>query len=167
MVIALEKSQASDKLYCITKMMSSQVSLSPELATTDTAKVTCSWSDHISSTCASTPTLGYIIDSSRTQVRHPDKVHTSCHLYQRPPNQMLLHHAIVSQEFLKQNLLLDLVKYCNTQCCCIPSMHYYVYALVCMYVYIALVYMSHYLGFPWAVGAPFAIPLGPHYELLH
>ena len=46
-------------------------------------------------------------------------------------------------------------------------MHYYVYALVCMYVYIiylALVYMSHYLGFPWAVGAPFVIPLGPHYR---
>ena len=67
--------------------------------------------------------------------------------------------------FLKQNLLL--VKYCNTQCCCIPSMHYYVYALVCMYMYIIYLYMSHYLGFPWAVGAPFVIPLGPHYELLH
>ena len=47
---AMEKSRASDKLYCITKVtMSSQVSLSPELVTTDTAKVTCSWSDHISS----------------------------------------------------------------------------------------------------------------------
>ena len=44
----------------------------------------------------------------------------------------------------------------------------YFHGVHVMYIiYLALVSMSHYLGFPWAVGAPFVIPLGPHYELLH